>query len=124
MEELLRELDSRPALIEHLKSQELPILISEDGLCELRVTGALETVEWLQCYELKAELGGTLSSSPHPDGSIESLYVRSGQAELTVDGQSFLVGAGELARYRGDVPHCIIAQGDEPLFATMTVSRR
>jgi transcriptional regulator with XRE-family HTH domain len=124
LDELLRELEDRPAFLAHLHPPDLPVLTSEDGLCELRITGAIDTVEWLQSYELTARPGGVLRSSPHPHGTIESLFVRSGAARVKVGDQERELSASELLRYRGDLPHAIYALGDEVLTATMTVCCR
>ena len=124
MEELLRELETRPQVMAYLQPADLPLLVSEDGLCELRITGAVDTVEWLQSYELTAKPNGVLGSTPHPDGTIESLYIRSGSAKVVVDGVEHTLAAGELLRYRGDTTHVISVMGNTELIATMIVYRR
>jgi len=121
---LLRELDDRPPLIAYHGPAHLPTLTSEDGLCELRIIGDIETVEWAQVYELTAQPGGVLDSAPHPSGTIESLYVRAGRARVEVEGERWEAGAGELLRYRGDRPHRVTSVGDTPLSANMTTLRR
>lgn len=124
VEDLLREFDERPALVAQQGSADIPILISEDGLCELRIIGDIDTVEWLQIYELTAQPNGVLSSAAHPNGTIESLYIRAGCARVEVGDHRWEVGAGELLRYRGDLAHVIYSIGDIPLCANMTMIRR
>ncbi len=124
LDELLNELDHRPVIMSHHPAAQLPLLISEDGLCELRIIGDIETVEWAQVYELNAQVGGVLRSAPHPKGTVESLYVRQGIAIIEIGEMSVEVGRGEVVRYRGDLPHEIRSVGSEPLRATMTNLRR
>lgn len=124
IDELLKDLDTRPALIAHHSSAQLPTLSSEDGLCELRIIGAIETVEWAQVYELTALPGGILESAPHPQGTVESLFVRAGKARVEVNGDQWEAQPGELLRYRGDLPHRITSVGDIPLSANMTTLRQ
>lgn len=124
IDELLKDLDTRPALIAHHSSAQLPTLSSEDGLCELRIIGAIETVEWAQVYELTALPGGILESAPHPQGTVESLFVRAGKARVEVNGDQWEALPGELLRYRGDLPHRITSVGDIPLSANMTTLRQ
>ena len=124
VEDLVGALDARPALLAHHRPAQLPLLHSEDGRCELRITGDISAVEWAQTYELSALPGGRLDSSPHPAGTVESLYVREGRARVEVGGERAEAGAGELLRYRGDLAHSVISTGDEPLRATMVTLRR
>lgn len=124
IDELLKDLDTRPSLIAHHTPAQLPILTSDDGLCELRITGAVETVEWAQIYELTALPGGILESAPHPQGTVESLFVRAGKARVEINGEQWEASPGELLRYRGDLPHRITSIGDIPLSANMTTLRQ
>lgn len=106
-------------LIQHNRIQDTPLLTSEDGLCELRITGWIETVQWAQWYDFKAARGGRLESSPHPAGSVENLTVLTGTLKVTVDGNSWTAIAGETLRYQADRPHVIENIGTEPAHATM-----
>ena len=124
LDELLKEIEERPKFLAQLSPTQLPVLMSEDRLCELKIIGDIETVEWVQIYELSAKPGGVLDSAPHPNGTVESLFIRAGRARVEVDGESWDAGAGELLRYRGDLPHRITSIGDTPLSANMTTLRR
>ncbi len=107
------------ALVEHTAVQDTPLLTSEDGLCELRIIGWIESVQWAQWYDFKAQPGGRLESSPHPLGSIENLTVLAGSLEVTVENQTWRAKAGETLRYRADREHLIVNIGDIPAQATM-----
>ncbi|NNE58815.1 MAG: helix-turn-helix transcriptional regulator [Hellea sp.] len=106
-------------LVQHASVQDIPVIKSEDGLCELKIVGWIETVQWVQWYEFKASCGGVLESSPHPCGSIENLSVLSGEARVTVGDQSWTVKQGETLRYRADLEHKIENVSDVLLQATM-----
>lgn len=118
IEDILRG-DDAPALIEKLGTSGTPLLVSEDGLCRLRIVGWIRTVELVQWYSLEAEPGGTLESDPHPSGSIENLTVLSGAVTVTVGEEQFRLGTGETARYAGDRPHRITNEGDVVATAMM-----
>ncbi len=105
--------------IAHTKIQDTPLLKSEDGLCELRIIGWIETVQWAQWYDFRAEPGGILESSPHPDGSVENLTVLQGCLSVTVDGETWTANAGETLRYRADREHKIENTGKVSAHATM-----
>jgi len=106
-------------IIEKSSVSAIPVLTSEDGLCTMAIIGWLKTVDWVQWYDFKAEVGGVLESDPHPKGSVENLSVLKGNLEVWVDGDSNTVKQGETLRYRGDLPHRITNIGDGPAHATM-----
>jgi len=106
-------------LVEKLKSQDTPLLRSEDDLCELRIIGWSDSVQWAQWYDFKAKPGGKLESSPHPAGSVESLSILSGQVKVCSNGECWTAKAGETLRYRADFEHVITNIGEDDVHATM-----
>lgn len=106
-------------LVEKAKIQDIPLIKSEDGLCELRIIGWIETVQFVQWYDFRAKASGKLESSAHPAGSVENLSIINGIAKVTVGEDSWTAKAGETLRYKADEDHSIENIGDEPLHATM-----
>ncbi len=106
-------------LVEHARVKDIPLLKSEDGLCELRIIGWIETVQWVQWYDFRAKPKGKLESSAHPMGSIENLTVLQGKAKVIVGDQSWTAVPGETLRYRADKDHVIENIGPDELHATM-----
>jgi transcriptional regulator with XRE-family HTH domain len=96
-----------------------PILVSDDGRMRLAIIGWIKTVEWLQWYDVSADLGAVLESEAHQRGSIESLSVRSGEFEVEVAGVTQRAKAGETLRYRCDRPHTVRCIEGSPAEATM-----
>ena len=119
VEAMVSQGDDGPALIQRADVKDIPLLQSEDGLCELRIIGSIETVQFVQWYDFKAQVGGKLVSSPHPAGSIENLSVLSGHLRVTVGPESWEVSAGQTLRYKADRPHKIENIGATPAHATM-----
>lgn len=111
--------DNQPNFIGHATKTAIPILTSQDGLCTLAIIGALNAVEWLQWYDLIAKPGGMLESEAHQAGCVEHLSVLSGTLEVTVNGETKIVKAGETLRYRGDRDHKIKNSGTQDAHATM-----
>ena len=107
------------ALVEKTEIQDTPLLKSTDGLCELRIIGSIDTVQWVQWYDFQAQSGGVLESSPHPDGSVENLTILQGEVLVEVEDESWIAKAGETLRYRADRPHKITNTGTKPAHATM-----
>jgi len=81
--------ESGSALVQKLNTQDTPLLKSEDSLCELRIIGWIDTVQWAQWYDFKAQPGGRLESSAHPAGSVENLTVLTGKLRVTVGEESW-----------------------------------
>lgn len=107
------------ALVQRLSPQDTPLLTSEDGLCELRIIGWIDTVQWAQWYDFKARPNGRLESSAHPAGSIENLSILSGTLRVSVGDESWDVTAGQTLRYRADRDHIIENIGPDLAHATM-----
>jgi len=118
IDEVLKS-DETPNILQHQRRGGVPILTSEDGKCQLAINGSLETVEWVQWYDFKAEPGGILSSEPHQAGSIEHISVLAGEIDITVNDVTTKVKAGETLRFRGDRPHSLANNGEVPAHATM-----
>ena len=111
--------DDRQNFIEKAGVSSIPKLTSEDGLCTLSIIGWLNTVDWVQWYDFRAEPGGVLESEPHQKGAIENLSVLFGEFDVTVGDETRHVKEGETLRYRGDLIHKIVNVGDRPGHATM-----
>ena len=107
------------AVLEHARRQDTPLIRSEDGLCELRILSSIDTVAWAQTYDFRAQPGGVLESSPHPDRTVENLSVVSGTLDVEIDGSTTVVRAGETLRYRGDRDHILRNTSAEPVHAIM-----
>lgn len=118
IEDVLRS-DERPNFLESARPDNIPTLVTEDGLCKLNIVGWINTVDWVQWYLFEAEPTGVLESEPHQTGSIENLSVVSGTLDVTVDGETRSGNAGDTLRYRGDRNHRITNPGSEPAIAIM-----
>jgi transcriptional regulator with XRE-family HTH domain len=118
IDRVLQGSDDEP-FIEKSTRGDTPILVSEDGKCNLAIIGWIKTVEWLQWYMFNAEAGGVLASEPHQHGSVECLSVLEGELEVEVAGVIEQARAGDTLRYRCDRPHVIRNTSGKPARATM-----
>lgn len=119
VEAMVSDIPSGTALVQHAAIQDTPVLKSEDGLCELRIIGSLDTIQFVQWYDFTAQAGGILESSPHPQGSVENLSLLSGELEVSVGNETWTACAGETLRYQADRPHIIRNRTATPAHATM-----
>ena len=93
--------------IETVPAHATPGLTSPDGLCKLRILGPIELAGQFEWYELTVQPGGVLDSQAHEPGSREHLSVLSGSLEVSAQGVTSKLKAGETARYAVDGPHAI-----------------
>lgn len=119
VEAIVSQGDNSSALVQKTNIQDTPLLKSEDGLCELRIIGSIDTVRWVQWYDFRAQPSGKLISSPHPDGSVENLTLLAGKTLVEIGDESWEVNTGETLRYRADRPHVITNIGTTAVHATM-----
>ncbi|MGB7245119.1 MAG: XRE family transcriptional regulator, partial [Methylovirgula sp.] len=118
IEGVLQVSEDEPFL-EKASKGDTPILVSDDGKCQLAIIGWIKTVEWLQWYGFTAQPGGVLESDPHQRGSVECLSVIDGELEIEVGGMIEHAKAGETLRYRCDRPHVIRNRSDKTATAMM-----
>ena len=123
VDEVLRG-ETQSLFMEHQQKSAVPILESQDGLCRLAIAGPLNLLDYFQWYDFHAKPKGVLESSPHPTGTIEHLYVVTGELEVTTGGETRVARTGEALRYRADVPHKIVNIGGTPAHAVMMLALR
>jgi XRE family transcriptional regulator, regulator of sulfur utilization len=123
IDEVLRG-DSGSMFIDHQTKSGIPMLESQDGLCKLAIVGPLNLVDVFQWYDFHAKPKGVLESSPHPQGTVEHLYIVSGELEVTTGNETKIGKAGEALRYKADVPHKIVNIGSGAAHAVMMLALR
>ncbi len=123
IDEVLRK-DGQEVFLEQQSKSAVPILESQDGLCRLAITGPLNLVEQVQWYDFQAKPLGVLESDPHPQGTVEHLYMLKGEIEVTAGEEVRRARQGEALRFRGDLPHKIVNTGEGDAHATMVLVLR
>jgi len=88
-------------------SKETPSITSKDGLCELNILGAWETVNWLQWYILEMKPKGTLNSKSHGPKTFENLTVIDGQIEVSCGESKEKLLKGDTFRFQSNKDHSI-----------------
>ena len=88
-------------------SKETPSITSKDGLCELNILGAGETVNWLQWYILEMKPKGILDSGSHGPKTFENLTVIDGQIEVTCGESKEKLSKGDTFRFQSNRDHTV-----------------
>ena len=88
-------------------SKETPSITSKDGLCELNILGAGETVNWLQWYILEMKPKGVLDSGSHGPKTFENLTVLEGQIEVTCGDTKEKLSIGDTFRFQSNREHTL-----------------
>ena len=89
------------------RSRETPSITSKDGLCQLHILGAGETVNWLQWYLLHMKPKGVLDSSSHGPKTFENLTVLEGEVEVDNGGIKEIIKKGDTFRFQTNKNHLI-----------------
>ena len=89
------------------RSKETPSITSKDGLCQLNILGAGETVNWLQWYLLNMKPKGVLDSSSHGPKTFENLTVLEGEVEVENGGGKEIIKKGDTFRFQTNKNHLI-----------------
>ena len=88
-------------------SKETPSITSKDGLCELNILGAGETVNWLQWYILEMKPKGVLESGSHGPKTFENLTVIDGQIEIECGKIKEKLSKGDTFRFQSNREHIL-----------------
>lgn len=88
-------------------SKETPSITSKDGLCELNILGAGETVNWLQWYILEMKPKGILDSGSHGPKTFENLTVIEGQIEVSCGESTEKLSKGDTFRFQSNRDHTL-----------------
>ena len=89
------------------RSKETPSITSKDGLCQLNILGAGETVNWLQWYLLNMKPKGVLDSTSHGPKTFENLTVLEGEVEVENGGSKEIIKKGDTFRFQTNKNHLI-----------------
>lgn len=82
-------------------------LYRSDEACEIRTLSPLHLEKDVEIYEVRLREGGALRSAPHYQGTREFLTVSRGKVRVTSQQDQIVLGRGDSASYRADVPHAI-----------------
>ncbi|MEM7047980.1 MAG: XRE family transcriptional regulator [Pseudomonadota bacterium] len=93
--------------IQVMTSEEIPQIIDEkNGTC-LRILNPVQTVSWLQWYELIIKPKGVLDSDSHGKDTYEHLYLQAGTVHVLSGETEMTLEVGQTMRYPTDVRHTI-----------------
>ena len=95
----------KPSIVESYK--EIPSITSKDGLCNLKILGAGETVNWLQWYILTLKPKGILESNSHGQKTFENLTVIEGEIEVSISEEKEKIKKGDTYRFQTNRVHII-----------------
>ncbi len=97
--------------IEVIRAEDRTFHYRSDAECRIRTLSPLHLEKDVEFYEVLLHNGGKLKSAPHFKGTREFLTVEKGKIELQSGDDSTLLGPGDSASYRVDVPHTIANAG-------------
>lgn len=95
-----------------IRSQDKAYHYHSDDFCHIRTLSPLNLEKDVEFYEIRLKEGGALRSAPHFQGTREFLTVAEGTVLVESATDREVLGPGDSASYRADVPHAIINTGD------------
>ena len=107
-----------------VRGTEAPILWRGDQGGTGRLLGGTDAPDIVELWDWVVRPGERIESEPHEPGTMELVAVRSGRLALDLAGQETLVGAGDTAIFRADLPHAYAAAGGAAVTLTMVVLAR
>lgn len=90
-----------------IRSDDAPIIYSDDKLCKIRINSPVHMTDNLELYQMTFEPGGKNSSMPHFPKAEEFLTVIEGKFKVTSGDYSSILQKGDTGRYRADMEHTI-----------------
>ncbi len=93
--------------VEVQRSEDAPIILSDDGSCTIRVISPVHMTDNLELYNMTFKPYGKLCSTPHYPNSEEFLTVISGKFKVSAGNNSSTLNEGDTGRYRVDIDHKI-----------------
>lgn len=94
-------------IIDVIRSNDAPIIYSEDKLCKIRINSPIHMTDNLELYQMSFMPGGKNVSLPHFPRAEEFLTVIEGKFRVTSGDYSTLLQKGDTGRYRADTEHTI-----------------
>lgn len=107
--------------IELLTESHTPEIRSPTGDWTLRILSPPVTASRVEWYEVEIAPGKSLASAPHAPGTMEHLTLWTDGLTVTSGGGRQVLGRGETARYRADLPHELANETAAPARALMVV---
>src|SRR5262245_953789 len=107
----LLEMPSATSSVTVIRAEDRAYHYRSEKNCRIRTLSPLNLEKDVEFYEVQLLPGGALRSAPHFDGTREFLTVQKGQVQIDSATDSEVLGPGDSASYRADVPHAIINVG-------------
>lgn len=100
------QLMSRPESdIELVYKSEIQPLIEDNGKFRNFPVFPFDSTRRFEMYTLEIDVEGYLDAEAHPQGTQEFITVFSGEITINVNGEDFVITAGNSMRFKADIPH-------------------
>jgi len=94
-------------IIEVIRSDDAPVIYSEDRLCQIRINSPIHMTDNLELYHITFKPGGRNVSMAHFPKAEEFLTVIEGKLKVASGEYSTTLQKGDTARYKADIGHVI-----------------
>lgn len=94
-------------IIEVIRSDDAPVIYSDDKLCKIRINSPIHMTDNLELYQITLLPGGKNVSMPHFPKAEEFLTVIDGKIKITSGNNTTILQKGDTGRYMADTNHTI-----------------
>jgi len=108
------------AHVTEVSRKDMPIIQLDDGKFASTRTSPISTQN-LQINDISMMPNCYCKGVPHPEGSHELFLCLEGNATVEVQGEKYVVEAGNLIYFHGHLPHCYGNEGLKPVHAVAVV---
>jgi len=100
------QLMSRPETdIELIDKSEIEPLVEDNGKFRNFPVFPFDSTRRFEMYSLEIDSGGHLNAEAHPQGTQEFITVFSGEVNININNENFVVTTGNSIRFKADSPH-------------------
>lgn len=100
--------------------KDMPVMHLDKGRFVSTKTSPISSQN-LQINDISMMPGCYSKGLPHPEGSYELFLCLDGNATLEIQGEKFIVEAGNLLFFHGHLPHCYGNEGLKPVHGVVVV---
>jgi transcriptional regulator with XRE-family HTH domain len=108
------EMPGASPAVDVIRAEDRAYHYRSDRHCQIRTLSPLHLEKDVEFYEVTLQPDGALRSSPHFQGTREFVTIQKGSVRVESAGDSEVLGPGDSASYRADVPHALVNIGRHP----------
>ncbi|OIS58430.1 helix-turn-helix domain-containing protein [Staphylococcus equorum] len=104
-----------------LKKEDVVPVTEDEGKYRVYPYFPFEKSKSFEFFYVELDPGATLDAEPHLSGSEESIIVIDGQLEMHLEHETLHLGEGDALRFRSDISHSYVNNGENMALISMVI---